>query len=93
MHHTFKGIYVKSGNSFDSLASAEMQGITFENVTMDSPEQVPAKALPQQPGAPLPADFQPGPGPPPLPPVTVNNMYLPVDAYTGVKASLSSYSL
>ena len=59
----------------------------------DSPEQVPAKALPQQPGAPLPADFQPGPGPPPLPPVTVNNMYLPVDAYTGVKASLSSYSL
>ena len=58
----------------------------------DSPEQVPAKALPQQPGAPLPADFQPGPGPPPLPPVTVNNMYLPVDAYTGRKASLSSYS-
>ena len=50
MHHTFKGIYVKSGNSFDSLASAEMQGITFENVTMDSPEQVPIWIGPAQEG-------------------------------------------
>ena len=40
MHHSFKGIYVKSGNSFDTEASAELTNILFENITMDEPEQV-----------------------------------------------------
>ena len=47
-HHTFKGIYVKSGNSFDPAASAEITDIRFENITMDEPEQVPIWIGPAQ---------------------------------------------
>lgn len=48
MHHTFKGIYVKSGNSTDALASAEISRLTFEDVVMDAPSQVPIWIGPAQ---------------------------------------------
>mmetsp|Transcript_12981 Transcript_12981/g.20812 ORF Transcript_12981/g.20812 Transcript_12981/m.20812 type:complete len:446 (-) Transcript_12981:138-1475(-) len=48
MHHTFKGIYVKSGNSTDLSASAEITNILFEDIEMDTPEQVPIWIGPAQ---------------------------------------------
>ena len=48
MHHTYKGIYIKSGNSFDPSASGEITNILFENVVMDEPEQVPIWIGPAQ---------------------------------------------
>ena len=48
MHHTFKGIYIKSGNSFDPEASGEITNILFENIFMDAPEQVPIWIGPAQ---------------------------------------------
>ena len=40
MHHTFKGIYVKSGSSSDALASGEITNIRYEDILMDTPSQV-----------------------------------------------------
>ena len=48
MPKTFKGIYVKSGSSTDPLASGEMTGITYEDVDMDAPSQVPVWIGPAQ---------------------------------------------
>eukprot|EP00948_MAST-09A_sp_MAST-9A-sp1_P003104 g3104.t1 len=48
MHHTYKGIYVKTGNSFDASASGELTNILYENITMDSPGQVPIWIGPAQ---------------------------------------------
>ena len=48
MHHTFKGIYIKSGNSFDPEASGEITNILFEDIFMDAPEQVPIWIGPAQ---------------------------------------------
>ena len=39
MHHTFKGIYVKSGSSSDALASGEITNIRYEDILMDTPSQ------------------------------------------------------
>jgi polygalacturonase len=48
MHHTFKGIYVKSGSSFDPAATAEISNILYENISMDGPTQVPIWIGPAQ---------------------------------------------
>jgi len=48
MHHTFKGIYLKTGSSFDPAASGEITNILYENITMDVPEQVPIWIGPAQ---------------------------------------------
>ena len=48
MHHTFKGIYVKSGSSFDPEASGEISNILYENIVMDAPTQVPIWIGPAQ---------------------------------------------
>ena len=48
MHHTFKGIYVKSGSSFDAAASGEITNVLFENITIDTPSQVPIWIGPAQ---------------------------------------------
>ena len=42
MHHTFKGIYMKSASRAhpDPRASAEITNILYENITMEEPEQV-----------------------------------------------------
>lgn len=40
MHHTFKGIYIKSGSSFDPSASGEITNILYEDIVMDTPSQV-----------------------------------------------------
>ena len=37
MHHTFKGIYIKSDPG--PLGTAEISNILYENITMNSPEQ------------------------------------------------------
>eukprot|EP00937_MAST-01D_sp_MAST-1D-sp2_P002275 g2275.t1 len=48
MDRTFKGIYVKSGNSFDPQATAELTDILYEDIDMDSPSQVPIWIGPAQ---------------------------------------------
>ena len=48
MHHTFKGIYMKSGSSSDPSASAEITNILYEDVFMDAPSQVPIWIGPAQ---------------------------------------------
>jgi polygalacturonase len=48
MHHTYKGIYIKSGNSFDPDASGEITNILYEDILMDAPEQVPIWIGPAQ---------------------------------------------
>merc|ERR1712196_53678 len=50
MHHTFKGIYIKSGNRAepDPSATAEITQILYQNVTMVEPEQVPIWIGPAQ---------------------------------------------
>jgi len=52
MHHTFKGIYIKSASSSitDEEISAEITDILYENITMDKPEQVPIWIGPAQEG-------------------------------------------
>jgi polygalacturonase len=52
MHHTFKGIYMKSASSTitDQEISAEITDILYENITMDTPEQVPIWIGPAQEG-------------------------------------------
>jgi hypothetical protein len=52
MHHTFKGIYIKSGNRAhpDPSATAEITNILYENITMVEPEQVPIWIGPAQEG-------------------------------------------
>lgn len=50
MHHTFKGIYIKSASNPDPNASAEITDILYENITMDQPEQVPIWIGPAQEG-------------------------------------------
>ena len=50
MHHTFKGIYMKSASRAhpDPKASAEITNILYENITMEAPEQVPIWIGPAQ---------------------------------------------
>jgi|UPI00048B52A5 hypothetical protein len=48
MHHTYKGIYIKSGNSFDPQASGEITNVLYEDIVMDAPEQVPIWIGPAQ---------------------------------------------
>jgi polygalacturonase len=48
MHHSYKGIYIKSGNSFNSKESGELSNILYENITMIEPEQVPIWIGPAQ---------------------------------------------
>lgn len=48
MHHTYKGIYIKSGNSYDPTASGEITNILYEDIYMDEPEQVPVWIGPAQ---------------------------------------------
>ena len=48
MHHTFKGIYIKSGSSFDPHASAEISNVLYEEIEMDAPSQVPIWIGPAQ---------------------------------------------
>ena len=50
MHHTYKGIYMKSGNRAhpDPKATAEITDILYENITMEAPEQVPIWIGPAQ---------------------------------------------
>mmetsp|Transcript_2773 Transcript_2773/g.5697 ORF Transcript_2773/g.5697 Transcript_2773/m.5697 type:complete len:451 (-) Transcript_2773:29-1381(-) len=51
MHHTFKGVYMKSAYSNDEPGiSAEITDILYENITMDKPEQVPIWIGPAQEG-------------------------------------------
>ena len=40
MHHTFKGIYVKSQYSDDPTASGEITNLRYEHLLMESPTQV-----------------------------------------------------
>ena len=39
MHHTYKGLYVKSGSSIDVRASAEISDVLYESISMDGPTQ------------------------------------------------------
>ncbi|CAK0835983.1 unnamed protein product [Prorocentrum cordatum] len=48
MHHTFKGIYIKSGSSFDPKASGEITNILYDDIVMDTPSQVPIWIGPAQ---------------------------------------------
>ena len=51
MHHTYKGIYIKSGNRAHPNPkgySAEITNILYDNITMDEPEQVPIWIGPAQ---------------------------------------------
>ena len=51
MHHTYKGIYMKSGNRAHPNPpgySAEITNILYDNITMDAPEQVPIWIGPAQ---------------------------------------------
>merc|ERR1712241_1183925 len=48
MHHTFKGIYIKSQNTRDTKATAELTNIVYEDVDMDGPTQVPIWIGPAQ---------------------------------------------
>ena len=51
MHHTYKGIYVKSANRAippPSSYTAEITNILYENITMDEPEQTPIWLGPAQ---------------------------------------------
>eukprot|EP00946_MAST-07B_sp_MAST-7B-sp1_P001580 g1580.t1 len=48
MHHTFKGIYVKSGNSKKTQDTGEITNILYEDVIMEEPEQVPIWIGPAQ---------------------------------------------
>ena len=50
MHHTLKGIYMKSANRAhpDPNATAEITDILYENITMEAPEQVPIWIGPAQ---------------------------------------------
>eukprot|EP00658_Telonema_sp_P-2_P060320 TRINITY_DN49267_c0_g1_i1.p1 TRINITY_DN49267_c0_g1~~TRINITY_DN49267_c0_g1_i1.p1 ORF type:complete len:461 (-),score=57.61 TRINITY_DN49267_c0_g1_i1:259-1641(-) len=48
MHHTFKGIYVKSGSSDDPAASAEITNILYHDIFMEAPSQVPIWIGPAQ---------------------------------------------
>ncbi|KAL1524215.1 hypothetical protein AB1Y20_019123 [Prymnesium parvum] len=48
MHHTFKGIYMKSQYNDDPKATAEITNILYDRVEMDSPTQVPIWIGPAQ---------------------------------------------
>eukprot|EP00931_Biecheleriopsis_adriatica_P088848 TRINITY_DN63087_c0_g1_i1.p1 TRINITY_DN63087_c0_g1~~TRINITY_DN63087_c0_g1_i1.p1 ORF type:complete len:477 (-),score=57.00 TRINITY_DN63087_c0_g1_i1:104-1534(-) len=48
MHHTFKGIYIKSQNTEDAAASGEISNILYEDVIMEAPTQVPIWIGPAQ---------------------------------------------
>jgi polygalacturonase len=48
MHHTYKGIYIKSQHSTEANASAEITNILYENIVMEQPEQVPVWIGPAQ---------------------------------------------
>jgi polygalacturonase len=52
MHHTVKGIYMKSGNRAhpDPNATAEITNILYEDIVMEAPEQVPIWIGPAQEG-------------------------------------------
>ena len=39
MHHTFKGIYIKSQWSDEPSATAEISNVLYEDVIMDGPTQ------------------------------------------------------
>jgi len=48
MHHTFKGIYIKSQNTADPKATGEITNILYEDIVMEAPEQVPIWIGPAQ---------------------------------------------
>lgn len=50
MHHTYKGIYIKSSNQAhpDPRATAEITNILYEDIVMEQPEQVPIWIGPAQ---------------------------------------------
>tara|TARA_B110000208_G_C11651170_1_gene388056 strand:+ start:196 stop:777 length:582 start_codon:yes stop_codon:yes gene_type:complete len=49
MHHTFKGIYIKSSNAnTDPNATAEITNVLYEDILIDEPEQVPIWIGPAQ---------------------------------------------